>query len=53
MRKAVLSSYLYMVDDASGFALTELQDIFKDELAATEHLPFSTAIRHVLTELEP
>lgn len=50
MRKAALANYVYLVDEASGFAPSELLHLFKDELTATEHLPFSTAIRHILTE---
>lgn len=49
MRKAALSNYVYLVDEASGFAPAELQELFRDELNAARHLPFSTAIRHVLT----
>lgn len=51
MRKAVLAGYANLVEDAAGFPPTELCDLFKDELAATADLPFSTAIRHVLTKL--
>jgi hypothetical protein len=39
-----------MIDDAAGFTMGELQQLFEAELAVVESLPFSTAIRHVLTE---
>src|SRR5882724_11552802 len=38
MRKAAVSKYVYLVDPSSGFALSELQDLFRDELVATENL---------------
>jgi uncharacterized protein (TIGR02646 family) len=50
MRMAALACYVSLVDDASGFAQEELRDLFEDELAVAGNLPFSTAIRHVLTE---
>jgi uncharacterized protein (TIGR02646 family) len=50
MRKAILAEYVFMIDDAIGFTTDELQQLFENELAAAESLPFSTAIRHVLTE---
>lgn len=50
MRKAVLSGYVSMVDDAVGFTTNDLQELFKNELVESASLPFSTAIRHVLTE---
>jgi hypothetical protein len=50
MRKATVANYVFMVDELSGFEQSELYSLFSEELAATRHLPFSTAIRHVLTE---
>lgn len=50
MRRAALVGYISMIDDAIGFTMGELQQLFEDELAVAESLPFSTAIRHVLTE---
>lgn len=50
MRMAALANYLFLVDEASGFEPTELQDLFNEELLAAASLPFFTAIRHVLTE---
>lgn len=50
MRKAAVSSYVSMVDNAAGFSPDEMRQLFTDELAAAASLPFFTAIRHVLTE---
>lgn len=51
MRKATLASYVAMIDGCSGFSIVELQELLGQELAQAETQPFSTAIRHVLTEL--
>lgn len=50
MRRAAVAPYLTLTDGAAGFAADELQQLFSDELQSTKHGPFSTAIRHVLTE---
>ena len=50
MRKAVVSGYVAMIDGCSGFTATDLRNLFSQELAEAETQPFSTAIRHVLTE---
>jgi hypothetical protein len=50
MRKRAVSDYLYLVDGCDGFSVAELRDLLNSELAAIEAHPFSTAIRHVLTE---
>jgi uncharacterized protein (TIGR02646 family) len=50
MRRAVLAGYEGTADESSGLTREELRELFEAELAATKHLPFSTAIRHVLTE---
>lgn len=51
MRKGAVSGYVQMVDGVTGFTRDDMREFFRDELAATAHLPFSTAIRHVLTEI--
>jgi len=53
MRTGAISGYIKMADDAvkAGFTGSDMRDFFTDELVATAHLPFSTAIRHVLTEI--
>jgi uncharacterized protein (TIGR02646 family) len=51
MRKAAVTPYLSLVDGAAGFTGNELQDLLSDELESTKQGPFSTVIRHVLTEL--
>jgi uncharacterized protein (TIGR02646 family) len=50
MRKAAVSGYVSMIDEAAGFTANELRDLFMEELAVAASLPFFTAIRHVLTE---
>jgi uncharacterized protein (TIGR02646 family) len=50
MRKAALSGYVAMIDGCDGFSADELQELFGEELAQAATQPFSTAIRHVLTE---
>jgi uncharacterized protein (TIGR02646 family) len=50
MRKAAVSPYLTLVDGCVEFSVAELQDFLKEELDLAGTLPFSTAIRHVLTE---
>ena len=50
MRKAVLSGYVGMIDECEGFSANELQELLAAELAQAATEPFSTAIRHVLTE---
>ena len=50
MRKAAVSRYVSMIDDAEGFTADELRQLFTDELAVAASLPFFTAIRHVLTQ---
>jgi uncharacterized protein (TIGR02646 family) len=50
MRKAALSGYVRMIDDCEGFSANELQELLGEELAQAATQPFSTAIRHVLTE---
>jgi uncharacterized protein (TIGR02646 family) len=50
MRKSALSGYVRMVDDCEGFSANELEELLRDELDQAATQPFSTAIRHVLTE---
>jgi uncharacterized protein (TIGR02646 family) len=50
MRKAAVSAYVTFADGSVVFSLGELQEFFREELELAEALPFSTAIRHVLTE---
>jgi uncharacterized protein (TIGR02646 family) len=50
MRRAAVAPYLNIVDGVAGFTTNELQELFSEELEATRRGPFSTAIRHVLTE---
>jgi len=50
MRRAALAGYIAMIDDAAGFTADELRELFSEELAQASCQPFSTAIRHVLTE---
>ena len=50
MRKAAVSPYVSMIDDAEGFSANDLRQLFVEELIAAASLPFFTAIRHVLTE---
>ena len=50
MRAAVLVGYVSLVDDGAGLSNGELREYFEDVLLAAEAEPFSTAIRHVLTE---
>jgi uncharacterized protein (TIGR02646 family) len=51
MRKSAVSAYVSFVDGCVDFSAGELQDFFRDELAAAATSPFFTAIRHVLTEV--
>ncbi len=53
MRTGAVSGYVKMADEAinAGFTESDMQEFFIDELAATAYLPFSSAIRHVLTEI--
>jgi uncharacterized protein (TIGR02646 family) len=51
MRKAAVARYISLVDPEAGLTDKELQQLFSYELAETANSPFSTAIRHVLTEL--
>jgi uncharacterized protein (TIGR02646 family) len=51
MRKAAVAAYVCLVDGCVGISASDLQDFFRDELAAAAALPFFTAIRHVLTEV--
>jgi hypothetical protein len=50
MRKAALASYFAMIDGCIGFSIVELHELLGQELVQAETEPFSTAIRHVLTE---
>jgi len=52
MRKAAVSGYVSDADEAfsAGLSLADIQEYFADALDCAESLPFSTAIRHVLTE---
>lgn len=52
MRKRAVSGYLQDVQDAieAGFGPDDLVEYFRDALQIAVNLPFSTAIRHVLTE---
>jgi uncharacterized protein (TIGR02646 family) len=52
MRKRAVSGYLQDVQDAieAGFGPDDLVEYFRDALQRSASLPFSTAIRHVLTE---
>ena len=50
MRRAAVYSYINLTDGAEGLTADDLQQLFSDELQSTQHGPFSTAIRHVLTE---
>jgi uncharacterized protein (TIGR02646 family) len=50
MRRAALTGYVSMVDGCSAFTAQELRELFQHELQEAELLPFSTAIRHTLTE---
>ena len=50
MRKAVVSGYVKMIDGCTGFSVDDLRELFTQELAEAANRPFSTAIRHVLTE---
>lgn len=50
MRKAAVSAYVTLVDGCREFSLAELQDFLREELELAAALPFSAAIRHVLTE---
>jgi uncharacterized protein (TIGR02646 family) len=51
MRKEAVSGYISIVVDCDDFSEMELQSILLQELTAISCLPFSTAIRHVLTRL--
>ena len=53
MRKAAVAGYVALADGADGFSTEDLAKLFEDELLAIEGKPFSTAIRHVLTEPAP
>ena len=52
MRKEAVIGYVISANEAldAGYTPDEIKDLFADELEATASLPFSTAIRHVLTE---
>jgi uncharacterized protein (TIGR02646 family) len=50
MRKAAVAAYVGFVDGTLEFSLAEFQEFFREELELAATLPFSTAIRHVLTE---
>lgn len=52
MRKAAISGYLQDAEDAieAGFGPDDLAEYFQETLVEVATLPFSTAIRHVLTE---
>jgi hypothetical protein len=50
MRKTAVSGYVSMIVGCDGFSIAELQELLANELAQAAALPFSTAIRHVLTE---
>ena len=50
MRQAAVAGYVGLADGGNGFSMTELAELFESELLASEGQPFSTAIRHVLTE---
>jgi uncharacterized protein (TIGR02646 family) len=50
MRKAAVAGYVALVEGAADFTLAELREFFAEELATAAALPFSTVIRHVLTE---
>lgn len=53
MRKGAVAGYIKDATEAvdAGMTALEIQEYFRGELAAAIHLPFSTAIRHVLTEI--
>jgi uncharacterized protein (TIGR02646 family) len=52
MRKGVVAGYIMDAEEAAkiGFSANDLKEYFKEALAATADQPFSTVIRHVLTE---
>jgi hypothetical protein len=50
MRKAAVAGYVALLEGADDFTIDELREFFAEELAAAAVLPFSTVIRHVLTE---
>lgn len=52
MRKAAVSGYVQLADEAfsAGFSAGEIRILLAEELQVTTNLPFSTAIRHVLTK---
>ncbi len=52
MRKAAVSGYIANVDEAvnAGFSPDAIREYFAAELENAMHLPFYTAVRHVLTE---
>jgi uncharacterized protein (TIGR02646 family) len=50
MRQSAVSSYIHQVNNLPEMSKTDLRYLLEGELAATANLPFSTAIRHVLTE---
>ncbi len=52
MRKAAVSGFVLMADEAvnAGFSPMDIQELFETELNVARSLPFSSAIRHVLTE---
>ncbi|MGO8224743.1 TIGR02646 family protein [Rhizobium leguminosarum bv. trifolii] len=52
MRKAAVAGYISDADEAfsAGLSLADIHEYFADALDCAKSLPFSTAIRHVLTE---
>lgn len=50
MRQAAVAGYVGLVDGGHGFTAADLAELFESELLAIQGKPFSTAIRHVLTE---
>jgi hypothetical protein len=50
MRKAALSTYVSLVDEAAELSFNALQEFFSDELSRAATQPFFTAVRHILTE---
>jgi uncharacterized protein (TIGR02646 family) len=52
MRRIAVNGYVEETNEAfnEGWSLEDIRAYFASELAVTQHLPFCTAIRHVLTE---
>jgi len=51
MRKGVLAGYLSLTEEIQKFSEDDLVELLEDELNSIVGQPFSTAIRHVLTNL--